>query len=296
MNHCRSWLFVPGDSEKKIEKALVCSADALVFDLEDSVTAERRGTARDLVAQALQERRARGRRWVRINPLSSAEAMADLSAIVGSSPPDGVVLPKADGIRDVERLSYYLDALEAHAGVSLGGIRILVVATETPAASFSLGEYAGCSLPRLAGLTWGAEDLSSAIGASTNKAADGSWAFTYQLMRSTTLLAAKAAQVDAIDTLHADYRDLDGLRASCNCARADGFDGKIAIHPAQVDVINECFTPTPAELDFARKVVAAFAANPSTATVGIEGRMYDLPHLKLAHRILEREQGRSSGG
>lgn len=226
-----------------------------------------------------------GQLWVRINPLDGPLAMMDLAAVVRAAP-DGVMLPKAAGPVDVARLSHCLDVLEVREGLTPGCIRILPVATETAAAPFALRDYVGAVLPRLIGLTWGAEDLSAALGASTNRGADGDFAFTYRMVRSQMLLAAHAAGMAAIDTLYADFRDEAGLRATSRAARAEGFSGRLAIHPDQVAPINESFTPSAEELDFARRVVAAFDGDPAIGTIGIDGRMIDRPHLIAARRTL----------
>jgi citrate lyase subunit beta/citryl-CoA lyase len=281
----RSFLFVPGDSEKKLAKGVETGADALILDLEDSVARSRKEIARGMVAEFLRSRAAprRPQLWVRINPLDEG-GLGDLAAIVGAAP-DGVMLPKPDGPEDVVRLGHCLDALEAREGVG-APIRILPVATETARSVFNLGAYADHKLPRLFGLTWGAEDLSSAIGASTNKGEDGDFAFTYRMVRSHCLLAAKAAGVEAIETLQADFRDEAGLRASSIAARKEGFTGRMAIHPAQVGPINEGFLPTAEEVAFAERVVAAFAENPEAGTLALDSKMLDVPHLKQAQKIL----------
>jgi len=283
----RSLLFIPGDSEKKLGKADGCGADAVILDLEDAVAPANKAAARDLVAQFLAER-PRGRRtmqlWVRINPLDGDLALGDLAAVVGGAP-DGIMLPKAEGPEDCARLSHYLDALEAQAGLAPGAIGIIPVATETAAAPFRLGDYAKAKLSRLVALTWGAEDLGAAVGASTNLDPAGGWALAYRLVRSLTLLAAHAAGVQAIDSLFADFRDDDGLRKSSQAARAEGFTGRLAIHPGQVDGINQGFTPSEGEVAHARRVVAAFA-QATTGTVGLDGKMLDMPHRKQAERVL----------
>ncbi|MDP1026580.1 CoA ester lyase [Sphingomonas sp. KR1UV-12] len=284
----RSWLFIPADSEKKLAKGDASGADALILDLEDAVAPAAKPAARALAAEYLHGRPAGTRRpevWVRINPLDTDLALADLAAVVAARP-DGVMLPKGEGPADVRRLSHYLDALEVQAGVPQGTTRILPVATETAASPFTLGDYAGAGLARLAGLTWGAEDLATALGASTNQAADGSgWALTYRLVRSLTLLGARAAGVQAIDTLHADFRDEAGLRAASVASYAEGFTGRLAIHPAQVAAINESYLPSPGQVEHARRVVAAFA-EAGGGTVGLDGRMLDIPHLKQAQAVL----------
>ena len=289
----RSLLFVPGDSERKLAKADGAGADALILDLEDSVAPERKPAARELVAAFLRERPRAGRTaelWVRINPLDGDLALADLAAVTAAAP-DGVMLPKAQGAADVECLSHYLDALEAQAGLEPGAVGVIPVATETAAAPFALGTYGQARPARLRGLTWGAEDLSAALGASTNLDPAGGWAFTYRLARSLTLLAAHAAGVQAIETLAVDFRDEEGLRASCRAARAEGFTGRLAIHPAQVAPINESFTPCAAELEHAHRVLAAFAAAPGAGVVALEGRMLDIPHLKQAQAVVAAAAG-----
>ena len=288
MTPLRSWLFVPGDSAKKLAKIDGCGADAVILDLEDAVAPANKAAARRMVADLLAAR-PRGRRavqiWVRVNPFDTGLTADDLAAIVPGDP-DGIVQPKIDGPDDVRALSAMLDRLEPAHGIAAGTIRILPVATETPVAPFRLGDFATAGLARLAGLTWGAEDLSAALGASTNLGADGQWAFTYRMVRSLTLLAAHAAGVPAIETLYVDFRDEAGLLASSRAARAEGFAGRLAIHPAQVAGINAGFSPAEEEVAFARRIVAAFAADPSAGTVGIDGRMYDIPHLKAAHRTI----------
>lgn len=282
----RSLLFIPGDSEKKLGKADAAGADALILDLEDSVSPVNKPQARAMVRDFLlarpREQRA-SELWVRINPLDTSLALIDLAAVAAAAP-NGIMLPKANGPDDCRTLSYFLDALEAQAGIEAGTIRILPVATETAIAPFRLGDYATAGLTRLAGITWGAEDLSAAVGASSNLDETGAWALTYRLVRSLTLLAAHAAGVAAIDTLFVNFRDDEGLRASCRAARGEGFAGRIAIHPAQVVGINESFTPSEAEIAHARRVVAAFAT--TEGTVGLDGKMLDLPHLKQAQGVL----------
>lgn len=281
----RSLLFVPGSSERKYEKARDAGADALILDLEDSVTPALKDGARSQVRQWVGD--SRGRDWkcfVRINPFDSGLALHDLAATVRSGL-DGILLPKADGAGDVVRLGHCLDALEAAAGMEPGSVRIAVVATETPRAMFALASYAPAH-SRLAALTWGAEDLATAIGAADNKGEDGDWSLTFAMARSQCLWAASAAQVAPIDTLYSDFRDADGLEADCLRARRDGFVGRIAIHPDQVAVINRCFSPSREQLEQARRIIAAFAADPDAGAIGIDGKMYDIPHLKLAHRLL----------
>jgi citrate lyase subunit beta/citryl-CoA lyase len=284
----RSMLFIPGDSDKKLGKIDACGADAVILDLEDSVAPPNKARARALVAAFIGERPKAARTvqlWVRINPLDTDLALGDLAAVIAAAP-DGIMQPKANGAADVERLSHYLDAFETLAGLPLGSTAIVPLVTETARAPFALGEYATVALPRLAGLSWGAEDLSAALGASTNQAPGGGFAFTYQMVRAQTLLAAHAAGVPAIDTLHADFRDDAGLLASSREARAEGWSGRLAIHPAQVAPINAGFSPSAEDVALARRVVAAFEADPGLGTIGIDGRMFDIPHLIAARRTL----------
>ena len=290
----RSFLFIPGDSEKKIGKVDDIAADAFIFDLEDAVTPARKPAAREMVPAFIKER-PRGKRkselWVRVNPLDTQYTLDDLAAIVGARP-DGIMLPKVNGPANVLEVSHYLSALEVAAGIEKGSIRILPVATETAISPFRLGDYAEAKLERLYGLTWGAEDLSSAIGASGNTDASGEWTHTYKMVRSLCLLGAHAAGSEAVDTLYVDFRDPDGLRASCKAARAEGFSGRVAIHPAQVDIINESFSPSEDEVAFAQRVVDLFAANPESGTLGLDGKMLDIPHLKQAQKTLAMYEAR----
>jgi citrate lyase subunit beta / citryl-CoA lyase len=282
----RSLLFVPADNEKKLDKARRSTADVLILDLEDSVAASRKSVAREMALRYLRETRgARGwQAFVRINPLSAPGALFDLASVVGDGL-DGIVLPKADGIEDVIRLGHCLDVLEARSGIPVGRTRIVVVATETAPAMLNMRGYVQ-PYPRLAGITWGAEDLSAALGASSNREADGSLSHAYVLARSMCLIASAAAGAAPIDTLHADFRDATGLEVACAESRRRGFTGRIAIHPDQVDIINRCYSPSAEDLALARAVIAAFAAQPEAGTVGIDGRMYDRPHLVQAQRTL----------
>ena len=281
----RSMLFVPGDSEKKFAKARATAADALILDLEDSVALEQKASARDHVASLLNDNTPR--RWsffVRPNPVDTGLTNQDLAAVVKPGL-GGLLIPKADGAHDIARIAEELDRLEAAAGMAIGTVRIAVVATETPIAMFNLASYTPPH-PRLIALTWGAEDLAAAIGATGNKEDDGQWTSPYQMARNMCLFASAAAGVLPLDTLYANFRDTEGLEADCRRARRDGFLGRIAIHPDQVDVINRCFTPSDAEIAEAREIVDAFAANPSAGTLGINGKMVDIPHLKAAQKTL----------
>jgi citrate lyase subunit beta / citryl-CoA lyase len=283
----RSLLFVPGDSERKLSKAASCDADALILDLEDAVAASRTAAARALVLEFLRAHPDRTRRqlWVRINPLSTPAALLDLIVVAGA--PDGMMLPKVDSAADVVRLSHMLDALEVREGVPPGRIGIIPVATETPAALFKLDSYANCT-PRLSGLTWGAEDIAAALGAITNRGPQGEYDSVYDLARSLCLAGAVAAGVQPIDTIWANFKDDAGLARDAQLGRQRGFTGKIAIHPDQVPTINAAFTPSAEELAWSRRVVQAFDSNPGLGTVGLDGKMLDMPHLKQARRVLAR--------
>ena len=281
----RSLLFVPGDSERKFARASACGADALILDLEDSVALPQKPAARAHVAGLIDPDLKRP--WVffvRINALDTGLALDDLAAVVKPGL-DALLIPKVNGAADLERIGHYLDALETKAGMPAGSVRLASVATETAKAMFALNSYAPTH-PRLIALTWGAEDLSAALGATANKEPDGSWTSPYEIARAQCLFAASAAEAAPIDTLHADFRDLDGLERDCRRSRRDGFVGRLAIHPDQVAVINRAYAPSEAEIAHARKIVAAFEANPGAGALGVDGRMVDLPHLKAARKIL----------
>jgi len=282
----RSILFVPADSERKIEKSTASGADAVVLDLEDSVSQERVGYARELALRHLQSHadRSRQKLWVRVNPLGSRLILDDLAAIVKGAP-DAVMLPKCASGADVRVLDHYLSALERRDSVAEGSISIVPVATETPRAMFGLNSYGDCSA-RLLGLTWGAEDLSAATGAISNKDADGALALPYRLARTWCLFGAKSAGVLALDGIFADFRNRAGLQSEVAQARRDGFDAKFAIHPDQVAVINEGFTPDQAEIQKAQAIVQAFEWQQDKGTVQLDGVMLDKPHLTQALRVL----------
>ena len=283
----RSFLFVPADSDRKLAKALGVGADALILDLEDSVAASRKITARGMACDYLTAHAGvrASQLWVRINPLAEG-GLDDLVAVVRARP-DGLMVPKASGPAELARISDMLDVLERRDGVA-APIRLLPVATETAAAALALPLYAHAVLPRLYGLTWGAEDLSTALGASTNRDASGAFAFTYRVVRSQMLLAAKVAGVEAIDTLHADFRDAAGLARTSAEAVREGFSGRQAIHPDQVGPINAAFTPSADDIAHAQAVVAAFAAQPDAGVAALDGKMIDRPHLVQAERLLAR--------
>jgi citrate lyase subunit beta/citryl-CoA lyase len=282
----RSMLFVPADSEKKLAKVAGGAADALILDIEDSVAPERKAVARAMVGSFLkaQSGARKQKLWVRINPLDTADALLDLAAIVAGRP-DGVMLPKAAGANDAVLLDRYLEALEVREGVELGATKVIVVATETGASMFGLGTYSK-DTPRLQGLTWGAEDLSASVGASSNSDEQGNLTFLYNMARGLCLAAASAADVEAVDTVYTNIANPEGLRSVCNDARRDGFRSKMAIHPDQIAIINEAFSPSIAEVAHARKIVDLFAANPGAGTLKLDGRMLDIPHLKQARRVL----------
>ncbi|SDG84806.1 HpcH/HpaI aldolase/citrate lyase family protein [Microbacterium pygmaeum] len=285
----RSMLYVPGDDDRKLAKADGCGADAVVLDLEDSVAPANRPGGRKKVRAFLDARPPEARSyqlWVRINALDES-ALDDLVAVVGGRP-DGIVLPKIDGPPDIHQLSLYLDALETREAVPPGSIKICAVATETPAAVLKLHQFADAHLPRLVALNWGAEDLSAAVGASTNLDSSGRWALTYRWARSAVMLAAKAAGVQAIDTVYVDYRDTEGLIRASRESATEGFTGRVAIHPAQVGPINEVFMPSEHDVRLAQSIVDAFAGNEGVGVVGIDGKMFDIPHLKRAHLVLEK--------
>ena len=279
----RSWLFAPGDSEKKMTKAADGPADIVLLDLEDSVMPEGKPAARELVAAFLASRDDRQRIWVRINPLPSGEIEKDLDAIMPAAP-GGVMLPKAEGRADVEALDALLSAREGQHGLEAGSTLVAALVTETPKAMFHCGDYQGA--PRLVAMSWGAEDLSSALGARIQHQLDGSYMPTYELARSLCLLGAVAAGVVPVETVMPEFRDLDKLSERAQMVRGQGYRGMLAIHPAQVEPINIAFTPSAEEIAHARAIVQAFADNPGAGTVGLDGAMVDLPHLKLAQRLL----------
>ena len=282
----RSLLFVPGDSPRKLAKGLESGADALILDLEDSVGPDAKAEARGVTARVLAEAGANPLLFVRVNALDTGLTDADLDAVLPGRP-HGVVLPKPVSGADVQRLDAKISAREALLDIPDGATRILVIATETARSLFHMGSYAGAS-PRLDGLAWGGEDLSADIGAETNRLPDGSYAEPYRLARTLTLLAAAAAEAQAIDTVFTNFRDPDGLRREAELAVRDGFTAKMAIHPAQVPAINEAFTPSPDAVRRAEAIVAAFERNPGAGVVGLDGEMLDRPHLRQAQRLLDR--------
>jgi citrate lyase subunit beta/citryl-CoA lyase len=279
----RSLLFAPADSERKLDKALASAADLLLIDLEDSVAEANKEAARLLALDRLTRAQRRQALWVRINPLQTPHALKDLAAIVAARP-DGIMLPKANGPSDVAALDHFLSALEVAAGAPLGEIKVMVVATETAQALFTTGAYAGA--PRLVAMTWGAEDLSAALGATDNRTSSGDYEFTYQLARSLCLAGACAAGVTPIETICGDFRDLEGLRTTAQAARRAGFRGMMAIHPDQIAVINDAFTPSDGEIAAAARIVERFAEDPGAGVVSLDGQMLDRPHLRRAQQVL----------
>lgn len=283
--NARSWLFAPGDSERKTEKAAASVADIVLVDLEDAVSEAEKPKARIMVSAFLNAQTVdRSRLWVRINPLQGPHALTDLAAVMPGRP-GGIMLPKARGPEDMVVLDHYLSALEVANGIELGSTKVFPLITETAEGMFSTGRYAGA--PRLVAMTWGAEDLADALGASENKNPDGSYGFTYELARSLCLCGAAAAGVAAIDTIQGDFRDLEGLRKRATQCRQAGFRGMLAIHPAQVDVINAAFMPSEAELAAAQEIVDVFAANPGVGAIGYKGGMLDRPYLARALALLK---------
>src|SRR5450432_1353335 len=288
----RSLLFVPGHDERKLAKGLDCGADALIIDLEDSVPDAEKPRARGICAAFVDEHRERLPLFVRVNALSTGLLLDDLAAVVRAQP-YGIMLPKCASGRDVARVDAYLSALEAREGLRVGSLHILPIVTEAAAALFELGSYAREAGPRLWGMLWGGEDLSTDIGASANRV-EGSYTPPFELARSLCLFGAAAAGVTAVDAVYTDFRDIDGLRAEAHAAAAAGFGAKAAIHPGQVQVINDAFTPTAEALRDATAIVTAFAQQPAAGAVNIGGRMFDRPHLKAAERILARA-GQANG-
>ncbi len=283
----RSLLFVPGDDERKLAKGLACAADALILDLEDSVAAARKPAARGLCAEVLRSAQTDKRLYLRINALDSGFAEEDLAAVVASRP-YGIMLPKCRHGADARQLAAMLTRLEADAGLPAGGIGILPIATETGASMFGLGSYADPPVPRLHGLLWGAEDLAADLGSLAKHDERGQYTAPYQLARSLCLYGAAAAATIAFDAVFVNFRDAAGLRAEAEAGLRDGFQGKACIHPDQALIINEVFTPSPAAMEEAKRIVDAFDAQPGMGVVAMEGRMVDRPHYVAAQRVLAR--------
>jgi citrate lyase subunit beta/citryl-CoA lyase len=265
-------------------KAAAGPADIVIFDLEDAVAAAEKPKARELVAAFLRgQGQQRERLWVRINPIQGPHALADLTAVMPAAPA-GIMLPKPRGRADAERLDHYLTAFESAAGIACGTTRVMLLVTELPESMLAIGSYAG--VPRVVAMSWGAEDLATALGASDNRGEYGGYDFTYELARSLCLVGAAAAGVLAIETIHGDFRDLAGLRQRALNMRRAGYRGMLAIHPDQVDVINAAFAPSAEEIAAAEEIVAVFAANPGAGTIGLRGAMLDRPHLARAQALL----------
>jgi len=286
----RSLLFVPGDSEHKMQKAAACGADALILDLEDSVAPSRKAIARKMVASFLANA-PRGEQApkliVRVNALDTWLTEDDLTAVVAGAP-DAILLPKASSGADIQDLGVRIAVEEAEAGLPDGGIRIHALMTETAAGMLAAASFADKSV-RLSALAWGAEDLAADVGASSNKDDAGRYTDIFRMARSLTILAAAHAGLDAIDTVFTNFRDMDGLDAECRAAVRDGFSGKMAIHPDQVSVINAAFTPAPQDVERAVRILALFAAaGPDAGVLSLDGKMIDKPHLRQAERVARR--------
>ena len=289
--NARSWLFAPGDSEKKMAKATGTAADIVIFDLEDAVAPENKPLARTMISAFLKSQTGLktqtsglDRLWVRVNPLDGPHTLADLAAVMPAKP-GGIMLPKSNGRADVELLDHYLSAFEVANGIEQGSTKVLVLVTETAEGMLNTGVYKNA--PRVVALSWGAEDLADDLGASENRNPDGSYGFTYELARSLCLLGAATAGVLAIETIQGDFKDTDGLRKRAEMVRRAGYRGMLAIHPAQVDVINAAFTPTAEEIAAAQEIIDVFAANPGVGTIGYKGAMLDRPHLARAQALLK---------
>jgi citrate lyase subunit beta/citryl-CoA lyase len=282
--NARSWLFAPGDSERKMEKATGGAADIVILDLEDAVAEAEKPKARSMVAAFLAANaKHRARLWVRINPIQGPHALADLAAVMPAAPA-GIMFPKPRGRADAQLLDHYLTAFEAAAGIPIGVTKVMLLVTEMPESMLAIGSYAG--VPRVVAMSWGGEDLATALGATDNRGDYGGYDFTYELARSLCLVGAAAAGVPAIETIHGDFRDEAGLRKRAAHMRRAGYRGMLAIHPAQVDVINEAFSPSAEELAAAQEIVDLFAANPGAGTIGHKGAMLDRPHLARAQAVL----------
>ncbi len=284
----RSFLFVPADSERKLAKGPLSGADGLILDLEDSVATDRKKVARDMSLAYLKSAdRAKGPKlYVRVNALDTGLTLGDL-AVVMQGKPDGIVFPKCVGQKDIDLLATYLDALETREGTEAGTTRILTIATESAAAILAL-TAAPAKHPRLIGHSWGGEDLMADLGALAKGPSPGVYDDTFKLARTINLMASVAAGVTAYDTVYPDIRNVEGLRAEAHEARRMGYGGKIAIHPDQVAIIHEVFTPSAAEIDWAKRVVAVFEGNPGAGVLTMDGKMLDKPHLVLARRLLSR--------
>jgi citrate lyase subunit beta/citryl-CoA lyase len=280
----RTMLFVPGDRPERFDKAVASGADAVIFDLEDAVVPERRAAARLEIARYLADAQRKVPLWVRINPVTTEDALLDLAAVIDGRP-EGIMLPKARDGADVDRVSHWLESLEARAGLGRGSVGLIPLITERAGAVLNAASFT--RLPaRVRGLTWGAEDLAADVGALGNRLPDGEFEYTYAYARSMCLLAAAAAGVAAIDTVDIEIRDVAAVERRARDSKRQGFAGKMAIHPAQVAPIHAAFTPAAAEVEWAGRVLAAFSASPGAGAVSLDGRMLDRPHIRQAERIL----------
>lgn len=285
----RSLLFTPGDSERKLAKGLSSDADVILIDLEDAVAIDQKETARAGVVDFLNRKEAREARmplYVRINDLETEWALDDLATVVPARPA-GIMLPKARSGADVDTLCKRIDSLEAEVGLPPGEIGVLVIAPEIADALLNIASFKGLA-PRVTGITWGSEDLATSLGARSSRDDDGNYRLPMQLARSMCLCAGATAGIHAIDTVYPDFRDLDGLKIDCERAAADGFSGKMAIHPDQVSVINASFTPSEEDIAHSKKIIAGFEAEPGAGVINLDGAMVDRPHLTLAHKVLQR--------
>ena len=286
----RSFLFVPADSERKLAKGPASRPDGLILDLEDSVATDRKMVARNMALAYLESaNRAGPRLYVRVNALDTGLTLGDLATVMQGRP-DGIVFPKCVGQRDLDLMSTYLDALEAREGIDAGATRILTIATESAAAILAL-TAAPAKHARLIGHSWGGEDLMADLGALAKGPSPGVYDDTFKLARTVNLMASVAAGVTAYDTVYPDIRNVEGLRAEAQDARRMGYGGKIAIHPDQVAIIHEVFTPTQAEIEWAERVIATFEGNPGAGVLTMDGKMLDKPHLVLARRLVSRKGG-----
>ena len=284
----RSWLFVPGDSERKLAKGRGNSADALILDLEDAVSDDRQDQARAMTCAFLKDNpdRSRQKLWVRVNPLDHGFSLPDLAAVMPGAP-DGIVLPKVYSAAEVNRMADFLLALEAREGLGLGSTKILSVATETAASLLTFHTYLDNVTNRLTALTWGGEDLAAAFGASDNQhPTSGDYDDPYLYAKSMCLATSRAIDAQPVGCVWVNFRDLEGLKNDCLRDRRTGFIGKIAIHPDQSDIINRAFTPSEDEIAYSEKVVDLFEQNPGMGTVGLDGKMLDMPHLKQARNVM----------
>jgi citrate lyase subunit beta/citryl-CoA lyase len=280
----RSMLFVPGDRPERFDKAVASGADAVIFDLEDAVLPDRRSEARAEIARYLGSAERSVPLWVRINPVESEDALSDLAAVMDARP-DGIMLPKARNGADVFKASHWMESLEARVGIAAGSVGLIPLITESAAAVLNAVSFT-TPPPRVRGLTWGAEDLAADIGAGSNKSGDGEFDPAYVLARTVCLLAAAAAGVAAIDTVDIEIRDAAAIERRARDSRRQGFSGKMAIHPAQVEPIHAAFRPSVAEVEWAGRVLAAFRASPGAGALSLGGRMLDKPHMRQAERIL----------